>query len=454
MAVASAPRTKLATRVTLVTIAVALLATVITGVVSLSLLRGAAQEQARDTLARQADVAQATLDESALARPAKLRQLLRQQRIVADVVGPGLPVPAYLTEEDLAQLAAGQSVSGVRSTRLGGEVFVEGRPLAGGKGVVLAQPVAAASATLSEARRRLVLPLLLGLVGAGLAGWLLARRIARPIQHAAAAAHRLAAGSRDVQLTPEGPYEVAELAAALNQLNSALATSEGREREFLLSVSHELRTPLTSVRGYAEALADGVVPEQDVARTGAVMLGQAQQLERLVADLLDLARLRAQNFRLDLADVDLAELVRQAGAVWRDRCQPEGVELMVEVPPVPLLVRTDPARVRQIVDGLAENALRVTPAGRPIVLAAAPAPATGGVLIEVRDGGPGLTDDDLLVAFDRAALYERYRGVRKVGTGFGLALVAGLAARLGGTAVAGRAPEGGARFTVHLPLGR
>jgi two-component system, OmpR family, sensor kinase len=88
------------------------------------------------------------------------------------------------------------------------------------------------------------------------------------------------------------------------------------------------------------------------------------------------------------------------------------------------------------------------------VLAAAPAPATGGVLIEVRDGGPGLTDDDLLVAFDRAALYERYRGVRKVGTGFGLALVAGLAARLGGTAVAGRAPEGGARFTVHLPLGR
>jgi len=69
----------------------------------------------------------------------------------------------------------------------------------------------------------------------------------------------------------------------------------------------------------------------------------------------------------------------------------------------------------------------------------------------VRDGGPGLSDDDLRVAFDRAALYERYRGVRPVGTGFGLALVAGLAARLGGSAVAGHAPEGGARFSVALP---
>ena len=184
------------------------------------------------------------------------------------------------------------------------------------------------------------------------------------------------------------------------------------------------------------------------------MLAEAQRLDRLVADLLDLARLRAQDFRLDLTDVDLADLVRQAGQVWADRCAREGVELRVEAPAVPLVVRTDPTRVRQIIDGLAENALRVTPTGQPIVLAVAAAPASGGVLLEVRDGGPGLTDDDLGVAFERSALYDRYRGVRRVGTGFGLALVHGLAARLGGTATAGRAPEGGARFSVHLPLGR
>ncbi len=73
-------------------------------------------------------------------------------------------------------------------------------------------------------------------------------------------------------------------------------------------------------------------------------------------------------------------------------------------------------------------------------------------LLQVRDGGPGLTADDLEVAFERSALYDRYRGVRRVGSGVGLALVAGLAARLGGTAEAGEAPEGGACFSVRLPL--
>jgi two-component system sensor histidine kinase BaeS len=107
--------------------------------------------------------------------------------------------------------------------------------------------------------------------------------------------------------------------------------------------------------------------------------------------------------------------------------------------------------VRQVVDNLAENALRVTPAGAPIVLALRPG-GDGQVDVEVRDGGPGLTDEDLPVAFDRSVLHDRYRGVRPVGTGLGLALVAGLADRLGGRAVAGHAPEGGARFTVTLPL--
>ena len=79
-------------------------------------------------------------------------------------------------------------------------------------------------------------------------------------------------------------------------------------------------------------------------------------------------------------------------------------------------------------------------------------PAARVAVLEVRDGGPGLTDDDLLVAFEQSALYNRYRGMRKVGTGLGLAIVDRLAARLGGSVQAGHAPEGGARFTVRLPF--
>ena len=102
-----------------------------------------------------------------------------------------------------------------------------------------------------------------------------------------------------------------------------------------------------------------------------------------------------------------------------------------------------------MLDGLLENALRVTPTGAPIVLAARAEP--GQVVAEVRDGGPGLTDADLAVAFEQGVLYQRYRGVRQVGTGLGLAIVHGLVGRLGGSVEAGHAAEGGARFTVRLP---
>jgi len=309
--------------------------------------------------------------------------------------------------------------------------------------------VKAARATEAPTRWRLGVALAVGLLVAAIAGVLLARRLARPLQHAAAAAHRLSTGARDVRLQPEGPAEVAEVAEALNGLSSALAVSEGRQREFLLSVSHELRTPLTAVKGYAEALADGVVPPQAVAPTGRVLLAESDRLERLVRDLLDLARLGAQDFRIDLASVDVADLMRQAAVVWADRCAREGVLFSAEIPATPMPISSDPTRLRQIVDGLAENALRVTPSGRPIVFAVVP--TSDEVLLQVRDGGPGLTDDDCRVAFDRSALYDRYRGVRKVGTGVGLALVAGLANRLGGRAAAGRSQEGGACFTVHLP---
>jgi two-component system sensor histidine kinase BaeS len=112
------------------------------------------------------------------------------------------------------------------------------------------------------------------------------------------------------------------------------------------------------------------------------------------------------------------------------------------------VARTDPGRIRQVVDGLCENALRVVPPGGALVLAAR---AADRAVVEVRDGGPGLTDDDLAVAFQRGVLHRRYQGARVGSSGLGLALAARLVARLGGDIDAGHAPEGGARFTVALP---
>lgn len=468
-------RRTLAARIALVTAAVAAVAVVLAGLVAVGLIRSVGDTTARARLADEADSMRDLLrSEQAQTQPGGTLlprggraavQILNRQQVTVFVraddgrtlqVGParrvrvGLPgAGLLLSAGDQGLLAAQQPVSASRDVA-GRRVFLEARSLSGGQGfVALAQPVSEVRGVVRAVLVRGLLALGIGLLVAVGAGVLLARRLARPLQQAAGAALRLAGGQRGERLRPDGPLEVAEVADALNTLAGALEHSEGRQREFLLSVSHELRTPLTAVRGFAEALADGVTAPADVPAAGAVVLAESQRLERLVTDLLDLARLGARDFRIDPAQVDLGALLDQAGAVWRVRCEREGVRLHVERPPYPLVVVTDGGRVRQLLDGLAENALRVTPAGRPVVLAAAAEP--GGARVEVRDGGPGLTDDDLSVAFERSALYDRYRGVRRVGTGVGLALVAGLAARLGGRAEAGHAAEGGARFTVHLP---
>ncbi|GAA4996639.1 hypothetical protein GCM10025734_28530 [Kitasatospora paranensis] len=239
--------------------------------------------------------------------------------------------------------------------------------------------------------------------------------------------------------------------------------SENRQREFLLSVSHELRTPLTALRGYAEALADGMIEPERLPEVGRILAGETQRLDRFLGDLLDLARLEADDFRLETAATDLTALVAEAAAFWAEPAARHGVGLRCEPPrpsgapqepeqePEAVVVATDAFRVRQLIDGLVQNALRVTPAGRPVVLAVRPADG-GGARLEVRDGGPGLTDDDVRVAFDSGALHERYRSVRPVGSGLGLAIAHRLAGLLGGSvAVRGHGPEGGAAFTVTLP---
>ncbi|MEZ5115633.1 MAG: HAMP domain-containing sensor histidine kinase [Candidatus Nanopelagicales bacterium] len=444
-------RVSLTTRTVLVAVVVAVLAAAVAFAVSFPLVRASGEAQARASLARLADLTATSLQQlpsGVTVLPPRLAAVLEVEGVEAYLVRPGFPAPDGVTDADVLGLAAGQPVSTVADTP-DGTVLVEGRPLGNSTGLVLLQQASVATEPSGTVLRRLAVALLIGLVFAVVVAVLASRRVTRPLRRAAEAANQLSTGRRDVRVEPEGPEEVAAIAESLNGLSAALAVSEGRQREFLLSVSHELRTPLTAVSGYAEALADGVVPETEVPRTGEVIRAEAARLDRLVADLLDLARLGAADFRVDLVDLDLALLAGEAAAVWADRCEREGVLLRVEQPGTPVPARTDPVRVRQVLDNLAENALRVTPAGRPIVLAV----RTEGpwAVVEVRDGGPGLTGDDVGVAFEPGALYERYRGVRPVGTGLGLALVGRLAVGLGGGAEAGAAPEGGARFTVRVP---
>jgi two-component system sensor histidine kinase BaeS len=443
-----------------VIVGVVILAGVIAGLLSLGLVRSAAQAQAQRALAQQADVAASVINEQAAipGRDPAIGAILRSQNIPTARVSKNGAVSGSpqttkaLTTDDVTALLAGQSVSG-KATVEGRIILVEGRPLAQGGGIVLSRAVSDAVGPANALLRRQLVALLIGVGVAAIAGVVLARWVAGPLRRVSLVAQRLTTGKRDARVSPEGPSEVAQVADSVNTLADALAVSESRERAFLLSITHELRTPLTAVRGFAEAVADGVATGEAARQAGTVIQAESTRLERLIDDLLDLARLGAQDFSINRVPVDLTVAMTAAATVWQARCSEVGVEFLADLPGAPLVIDTDAARARQIVDNLIENALRVTPAGRSIQLRLRPDGdlGNGGALIAVADGGPGLTADDRAVAFQRSALYERYRAVRPVGTGLGLALVHALATRLGGSASVTDAPGGGALFAISLP---
>ena len=440
-------------RMTLMTATVVVLAVVVTGAIGFPLIRFAGVDQARNLLSQAADKLSA-LPTSSFAFDRREQRLLNRGDYEITLMGQDGTVvggtPAALTTEQVHRVLAGHSLS-LTVPRDGTRVLVEARPTTSGGAIVLARPLDTVDAASGQIVSRLALALAIGLVLAILIGTSLARRIAHPLVVAAGAARKLAAGERSVTVPHSAVTEVAEVSNALATLDTALVASEGRQREFLLSISHDIRSPLTAIRGYGEALADGLVDQSELHRVGETLAAEAERLNRFVTDLLELARLEADDFPMHLTPVDLARVASDVERAWTPTCAQEGIQLLTERPTHSVTARADAQRVRQILDGLVDNAVRATDAGSPIVIAVRENGSV--VVIEVRDGGPGLSADDRSVAFDRGVLHERYRDVRTVGSGLGLSIAARLAARMGGTLSVDAAPEGGASFRLSLPRG-
>lgn len=281
----------------------------------------------------------------------------------------------------------------------------------------------------------------------------LARRLTRPLQAVEVTARRLAAGDLTARVAVHAGTEdeLAALAATLNTMAAQLEQARGAERAFLLSVSHDLRTPLTSIRGYADALADGTIdaagPEERV-RAAGIISGEARRLERLVRDLLDLSRLDTRQFSLHPRPCDAAGVVRDAAGAFGPAAGDLGLSLHTDDMPAVIPADLDPERLGQIVANLVENALKYA---ATTVEVSVKANALGFDVV-VADDGPGIPTEQAPKVFERLYTVRGTPG-RSVGTGLGLAIVRELARAMGGNAAVETSNGHGTRFVVHLPTG-
>jgi signal transduction histidine kinase len=296
-------------------------------------------------------------------------------------------------------------------------------------------------------------------IGAASAALLIFSPAHRRLRTLEQAARALGEGRTDVRAVEAGGDEVSSLAHAFNRMAddlgtraAALAASDRARRQLLADVSHELMTPLAAVRGYTETLA---MPELSLdpatrSRYLGIIGDETQKLESLIGDLLDLARLEGGGGTLTIEDVPVKELFGRIADRHGPAIRERRVTLDVSVQPPDLAVRADGQRLEQALQNLAANALRHTPEGGRLMLAAEAAP--DGARIIVRDTGPGIPPEHLPHIFERFYKADAARSATRMsGSGLGLSIVQAIVERHGGTVNVSNAPDGGACFEIRIP---
>ena len=219
-------------------------------------------------------------------------------------------------------------------------------------------------------------------------------------------------------------------------------------RDFVANVSHELRTPLTAIRGYVEALLDGPPDEEQTRRFLEIIARHSARMERLVTDLLRLARLDARQELLDVVTCEIQQIFNAVVADLSQTIQAKAQRVTISVAPDACTIEGDPAKLYDIVRNLVENAVNYSPDKADVRLEAVR--RDGLVEVSVSDSGPGIPATDLTRVFERFYRVDKARS-RPGGIGLGLAIVRHLVELHGGRAAAENRPEGGARFTITLP---
>ncbi|HEU4943241.1 MAG TPA: HAMP domain-containing sensor histidine kinase [Gaiellaceae bacterium] len=308
--------------------------------------------------------------------------------------------------------------------------------------LVVAKPKAELRERWQTLIERLALAGLVGILVAGALAWYLSRRISEPVQKLSKAADDIAAGVYEVpEISAHG--EIGQLAERFREMAARLREAEELERNFLMTVSHELRTPLTAIRGHVEALREGVAQDEQTKQESLNVIAQeAGRLERLVGDVLDLAKLDTRRFTLLHEEVDMGHLLERAYSAFAEEARRRGIDYRQEISARPVIV-ADGDRVLQIISNLLSNAFRWTPDGGRVELQLGA--DNGTVSVAVEDTGPGITPDE------QERIFRPFWTGDGTGTGLGLAIARELAVAHGGRIRLKSAPGEGTRFELVLP---
>jgi two-component system sensor histidine kinase BaeS len=272
-------------------------------------------------------------------------------------------------------------------------------------------------------------------------------RLVQPLRALTKASRQMTSGDENVRVKVRGIDEIGQLSLAFNELADARARTESLRRAMVSDIAHELRTPLSNIRGWLEAVEDGVA--QPDATFIASLSEEAALLQHILDDLRDLATADAGNLRIHPERVYLGLLLDQVAGTFRSQAEHADITLSsATIGDIEL--EADPVRLRQAVGNLVANALRFTPAGGSVRIDGRVDGAE--VVIDVTDTGAGIAAEDLPKVFDRFWRAEQSRNRHTGGSGLGLPIVRSLIEAHGGTAGATSTLDKGSTFTLRLPL--
>lgn len=286
--------------------------------------------------------------------------------------------------------------------------------------------------------------------GLGLASVLslvIVHRLLKPLEQMTRVASEIAAGDYHHLVPVTSTDEIGKLAAAFNRMAASLERIEQLRKKLMIDVAHELRSPLTNIRGYLEALVDGVVPP--TRETFELLLEQTLRLARLVEDILRLARADAAGEDLHTEEIHLASLIRKGLESFSPRLESKDISVHLDLAAADTPVRADPGRLSQVIRNLLENVCQYTPSRGTFRIVATR--GAGEVRVLFANSGGGLSETDIPFIFERFYRGEKSRSRVHGGAGIGLAIVKELIHAHGGEVGAESAPDE-TRVWFTLPL--